>query len=129
MMAWRDYFARPEDSQTTGMIIKWWEVRRLYYNVAIFLTIALFSLMLPVFVKRSSEEATYWASVRFHIIFSFLILQIPANIGYTGGWVADLLLKKGLRLTAPGFGPWAQAIGISLSLIVTLFMLISLWAW
>lgn len=130
MMAWRDYFAKP-GPQTAGMIIKWWEVRRLYYNIVIFLTIALFCLILPVFVKPAgtSEEATYWASVRFHIIFSFLLLQIPANLWYTGGWVADLLIKKGLKWKSPGFGPWAQAIGIAFSLIFTFFMMIAMWAW
>ena len=125
MIPWKEYFSKPTGPQTARMIIGWWELRRFYYNVIIFAAILLISLVLPVFLKVNaiSSASTYLGSLGYHVVLSFLLLQVPANIWYTGGWVADLLIKKVLHLTALGFGPWAQGIGIAFSLIFVVYMM------
>jgi hypothetical protein len=124
MKAWRDYFKKPSGPQTPGMIIQWWESRRLYYNVVILAAIILISLImsLPAAVQGGRG---YIESAAGLVAIGFVVLQLPANVWYTGGWVADLLVKKGLRLTALGFGPWAQAIGIVFSILFIAAMMIT----
>jgi hypothetical protein len=46
-----------------------------------------------------------------------LLLQLPANVWYTGGWIVDLIVKKVLRVTWLGFGVWALGLGIFLSIV------------
>src|SRR4030095_3283022 len=114
-----------------GMIIKWWEIRRLYFNLVIFATILLLSLILSALGNDTliGTNATYPASLGIRLLLSFFVLQVPANIWYTGGWAADLLIKKVLRRNVLSFGPWAQAIGLVFSLIFTAFIMIMMWGW
>jgi hypothetical protein len=123
MIAWKDYFATPSAPQTAGTIIKWWEVRRLHYNLVVFATIVLISLVLAAFMT-SPLSGAYFQFVGAEFGVSFLFLQIPANLWYTGGWVAELLVKRVLRRTAPGFGPWAQAIGMGFSILFVAVIMI-----
>jgi hypothetical protein len=123
MIAWRDYFATPSTPQTAGTIIKWWEVRRLYYNLVVFATIVLISLVLAAFTTPPLSGA-YFQLVGAQFGIGFLFLQIPANVWYTGGWVAELFIKKVLRRPASGFGPWAQAIGLAFSILFVAIIMI-----
>jgi hypothetical protein len=53
---------------------------------------------------------------------------LPANIFYTGGWIADLVVKKVLRLPSARFGPFALGLGIAASLLFYLGIVVYVWA-
>jgi hypothetical protein len=53
-------------------------------------------------------------------ILTYIGIQLAANLWYTGGWIADLMVKKVLRIQWPGFGPWALALGIAFSFVFIL---------
>jgi hypothetical protein len=110
------YLAYPPHPQTAGDIILWWESRRLIYNGIIFAFILMSALLLAAVMqpKRLNEFLSQAGTL---VASGFSVLQIPANIWYTGGWVADLFVKRVLRLTAAGFGPWALAGGTVFSLL------------
>jgi hypothetical protein len=113
-----DLFARPKTPQTWGNIVKWWEARRLYYNLIL--------LIVPVQFLIFHWSAFNSLTDRSQGILLYLLLfQLPANIWYTGGWIVDLFLKKALRLSTPGFAPWAFAAGIVFSLLFLIFFRIS----
>ncbi|MFZ0743389.1 MAG: hypothetical protein WAM85_03240 [Terracidiphilus sp.] len=115
MLAPKDLFAQPSKPQTAGEIVKWWEARRLYYNL-----ILLAALLVSILVSSARTGQLFKGdmSTAFEmLLIGLLFLQLPANIWYTGGWVADLLVKKVLRVTASGFGPWALGAGILFSLL------------
>jgi hypothetical protein len=125
IVQWRSYFARPSGPQSAGGIIKWWEARRLRYNLIVFLAILLAALA-SSFDELDLSPLPYLRAVSRTVGIAFLVLQLPANLWYTGGWVVDLIIKKWLRRTAPGFGPWAQGIGIGFSLVFVGFMMLLL---
>jgi hypothetical protein len=118
MLAPRDLFARPKAPQSWGNIVKWWEIRRLYYNL-ILLIVAAQTLIFHWSAFKSVTER--WQVILFYLI----LFQLPANIWYTGGWVVDLLLKKTFRVSAQGFAPWALGAGIVFSLYFLFFFRIS----
>jgi preprotein translocase subunit SecG len=110
------YLAYPPHPQTAGDIILWWESRRLIYNGIIFAAILVSALLLAA-VMQPKRLADYLSRVGTLVATAFSVLQIPANVWYTGGWVADLVVKRVLRLPAAGFGPWALADGTAFSLL------------
>jgi hypothetical protein len=113
-----DLFARPKAPQTWGSIVKWWEIRRLYYNLIL--------LIVPAQILIFHWSAFNSLTDRWQAILIYLLLfQLPANVWYTGGWIVDLFLKKAVRLSAPGFAPWALAAGIVFSLLFLFFFRVS----
>jgi hypothetical protein len=117
-------FARPDPAATPREVIGWWERRRLYYNLIIFVWAA---ILICVFILGHREDDLLGDSPR---IFSGYLLgfQLPANIFYTGGWIADLVVKKVLRRPSAWFGPCALGLGIAASLLFYLGVVVYVWA-
>jgi hypothetical protein len=113
MIGARNLFAKPDPQPTPGAIIRWWEARRLHYNV---ITLAWAFLWIVVSYLRGNHV---WRSTPLAIL-TYLGIQLAANLWYTGGWIADLIAKKVLRLHWRGFGPWALALGIAFSFVFIL---------
>jgi hypothetical protein len=111
MVSPKQLFAKPDSPQTAGGIIDWWEGRRLHYNVLILA----WALLWAVISTLMGNGVTIWNP--YSILLYVLFVQLPANFWYTGGWIADLILKKILRARATWFGPWALALGIGLSFL------------
>jgi hypothetical protein len=114
MIGARDLFAKPDPQPTTGAIIRWWEARRLHYNV---ITLAWGFLWVLISYLRGNHM---WLATPLAIPTYILSVQLPANIWYTGGWIADLIGKKVLHIPWRGFGPWALALGIAFSFLFIL---------
>jgi hypothetical protein len=114
----RDLFAKLDPGATAGEIIRWWEARRLHYNVIIL------------------AWGVLWATISYlggnhlwldpvMILTYLLVIQFPANILYVSGWILDLIVKRVLRLRWSGFGPWAFGLGVGFSfvfIIVVIFV-------
>jgi hypothetical protein len=118
VLAPMDLFARPKTSQSWGSIVRGWEARRLYYNLILLIVPAQILIFHWSAFKSLTER---WQAFQLYL----LLFQLPANLWYTGGWMVDLFLKKALRLSAPGFAPWALAAGIVFSLLFLFFFRIS----
>jgi len=121
MLGMRHIFAEAPAGQTVGQIIRWWEARRLYYNLVVFASILLACgiALWPV----SQGDARSMASI---VAISVLIFLIPANIWYTCGWAVDLALKRWLRKPWTGFAPWALGTGMAFSVVFVMALI--LWA-
>jgi hypothetical protein len=118
MVGPRNLFAKPDPEPTAGAIIRWWEARRLHYNV---LTLAWALLWIPISYLTGNH---LWTSTVLIVPTYLLAIQIPANIWYTGGWIFDLILKKVFKVRWPGFGPWAFAMGTGFSFVFILVVVI-----
>jgi hypothetical protein len=110
-------FARPVSSATVGQIILWWEARRLYYNGIILAWALLWGTITQL---RKTRD---WVSSPLPILTYLFGVQLPANIFFTGGWIADLVVKKVLGLASPGFGPWAFGLGTGFSFLFILVVI------
>jgi hypothetical protein len=113
MIGARNLFAKPDPQPTAGAIIRWWEARRLHYNV---ITLAWAFLWIVVSYLGGNPM---WRATPLAIL-TALGIQFFANIWYTGGWIADLIVKKVLRIPWSGFGPWAFALGTAFSFLFIL---------
>ena len=113
MVGARNLFAKPEPEPTAGAIIRWWESRRLHYNV---ITLAWGFLCITISYLRGNHV---WLETPLAIL-TYLGIQLAANIWYTGGWMVDLIVKKVMRIPSRGFGPWALALGIGFSFLFIL---------
>ncbi len=78
-------FAPPKEPASIWCIIKWWELRRIPYNLMVG-GCGIFSLVV-MFICESLQpgkgEGNY---------FLVLIAPVVANICYTGGWLVEVLL-------------------------------------
>jgi hypothetical protein len=124
MILLKRLLARPCGPQTAGGIINWWEGRRIHFN-AILLAIIIVATIVSGATNGQGIRTRLWgAGVTF--VISIFVVLLPANIWYTGGWIADLLIKKGLRLNVTGFGPWALGAEIVFSLLFMVFIYASM---
>ncbi len=88
MVTPENLFSRPVSSATVGQIILWWEARRLYYNGIILAWALLWGLITQL---RKTRD---WVSSPLFILTYIFGVQVPANIFFTGGWIADLVREK-----------------------------------
>ena len=117
MVTFAKYLAWPSQRQTTRMVILWWEGRRLWYNAILLTAITAGSLTLSLIVNAPYAYRKYLEGAAKFTLLSLLFIQIPANVWFTGGWIAQLLLRKLAHRAPVGFGPWALAIGTGFSLL------------
>ena len=113
MVGLRDLFAKLDPGATAGEIIRWWEARRLHYNVIVFAW-ALIVVTIYYFSTGRRDKDTW---TRHSLCAYLLLLQLPANIWYTGGWIVDLIVKRFFKWPTPWFEPWALRLGIAVSLL------------
>jgi hypothetical protein len=91
LLAW--LFTRPVWPLSPGQIVLWWEARRVAYNAAL----GVVGLLLGA-----------------------LLYGILANVGYTGGWIVELLVARLWSVDTERFGPIAFTLGMAFSVLVTL---------
>jgi len=114
MVGVHQLFSRPPIGQSAGEIIRWWEARRLHYNVIVFGSIL---LGWAIRLRQIFELDSPWKSVAYLIAVSAVGFMIPANIWYTLGWVVDLALKRWFSIQSAGFAPWALGAGMVFSVL------------
>jgi hypothetical protein len=110
MVVMRHIFAQAPAGQTVGQIIRWWEARRLHYNVVVFA-----SILLAWVIASWPVSQEGWRGFSSLVGISIVVFLIPANIWYTCGWAVDLSLKRWLRKPWTGFAPWALGAGMAFS--------------
>jgi hypothetical protein len=113
-------------------IIEWWETRRVFYNVVVIL-VGVVSVVLMISCGAIAEplvgEAIGIPDGGFFIPFGAIVFWFFANVCYTGGWIAELLLSrfKADRNTN-AVGILAFRLGVKFSILVTLFPAVLSWA-
>jgi hypothetical protein len=100
-------------------IVRWWEVRRIRYNLLVGVTWVL-SLILMVFVGSMAVKPGDDFEEPMGLIFFSIAFAITANICYTSGWIVDLVRYRG--------EPSRKLFGFGLIFSIVLAMLPALWA-
>ncbi len=104
-------FPTPTLRRRPAAILRWWEARRLTYNVAVgsagLVTLAAFQL-----VARLPMRAFPWPVV--------VAYGLMANVCYSFGWIAESLLQRWLRRETYGLGPALWRHGLVFSVGLTL---------
>lgn len=120
-------FRRPETPRSSADVIRWWESRRLYYNVIVFVVgcISLVTYFAIVGLEpRPPMEETEIPGL-FICMGAFFIL-IVANICYSGGWILELVAHLAFRRWTRLLGPIVFAAGLAFSIGVVWMPTISM---
>ncbi len=89
-------------------IILWWEIRRILYNCIVFLFGMLSLILISCFTTIQNGEDTVEPLV-------ILAFALVCNIGYTLGWITELMTSK-----SNTYGPKMFKFGLFFTLIVVL---------
>ena len=116
-------FSRRTEAVGLLAILKWWELRRIPYNVLVGLA--------GVFTCAVSVGVAAMASERFNeplalpdppifAAFGVLLFGIGANVCYTGGWVVEWLARKIWNERTGAFGEISFCVGLVFSVLLAL---------
>jgi hypothetical protein len=113
-------------------VIEWWESRRLFYN-KILVVAGTVTCILMISCGLVSEPMVGVAigipDPPIFIPIGIIAYLFIANICYTGGWIAELLLAKFIKSgSTTVFGVRAFRLGVKFSILLTLFPAVLSWA-
>jgi hypothetical protein len=104
-------------------IVAWWELRRPVYNAvvgAVGIGTAAVVLAVTYTCEARGGQAVGLPDSPLFAVFLVLVYVVMANVCYTGGWVAELLVARVWRVDTRHFGPIALALGTLFSILLTL---------
>jgi hypothetical protein len=121
MITLKHYLSAPLPPHTGGSIVHWWEARRLYYNVIVFLEYVIAVAATVVMHPPEGSLWPGWSAIGALLLMS-LAFVLPANIWYTGAWIAEWVLRIIWPRLPSRFSPWMLSIGIIFSFIFIWFI-------
>ncbi|MCW3059018.1 MAG: hypothetical protein JWQ02_839 [Capsulimonas sp.] len=115
-------FEAPPEMRTAWSIVKWWEARRLAYNVIVgvvgFVSLIIFMLVMSApGILKPGEDAVEPMAIFF--------APILINIAYTLGWILEIPCNWLRRQGSGRTGPALLAIGFCFSLLLMLLPLLA----
>jgi len=108
----------PKKTESSFDIIRWWEIRRIPYNLIVGPLGIISLIMFFVFVELSRKLEPGEDAVE---PFAIILAPIAINILYTCGWMAELFLRIVWKEKSTYIGPILFKLGISLSVCAILF--------
>jgi len=116
-------FARKEEEPSIVAVIKWWELRRIPYNLivgALGLFTCVVTLLVAAIASEKFGEPLGLPDPPIIAVFAIIFFGVMANVCYTGGWIIELVVQSIWKDRAGDFGQISFALGILFSAIVTL---------
>jgi hypothetical protein len=107
-----------EAVMTTGQVIRWWEVRRLFYN-AVLLVIGVAAIMGMEWIMTKVIPLGEDAVEPMVLILGVLVYGSMANLLYTSGWLMELWGRKSDPILARRRGRWMFRAGLLFSCVLT----------
>ena len=122
VLSWR-FFRRDENLGEFISIIKWWEYRRIPYNLIVGAT-GIITLIASLLITGIASEITGdqigFPDPPIFAIFAVLFYGIAANVCFTGGWILELIVNHIWGNRAGAFPQISFFFGVIFSIIVTL---------
>ena len=109
------FFRAPTTLGSPLAIIKWWEARRVPYNILIGVY-GVISLTLFYFFIQSSGKLEPGEDAVEPI--AFIAAPIAINLAYTAGWFVELILRYVFAVRSTKTGPCLLKAGVIFSLVV-----------
>ena len=111
----RMLFPLPDYCRTPGSLLRWWESRRLTYNLFVggagLVTLSVMALVNSLPPNAPGNGIVWFA------VFGYGVL---ANVGYTAGWLAEVGMRAVWGEEAPHAGPALFRQGLSFAVGLTL---------
>ncbi|MGH8427867.1 MAG: hypothetical protein ACRES7_07790 [Gammaproteobacteria bacterium] len=110
-------FTREPRRFTVFETILWWERRRVPYNLLVGAA-GVISTASAVLTAVFTKSACGLPDPPLSALFSIVTYAIAANVLYTGGWIAELVLRR--RIETNEFARWGFIFGTLFSIVITL---------
>ena len=107
----------PEESRPWWKVITWWEVRRIPCNLIVGCVGFVCLLLFFLFIHLAHELTPGEDAVEPMALF---IAPILFNVAYTGGWIAELMLRIVWREQTSRIAPALFKLGLTFSLFVVM---------
>jgi hypothetical protein len=114
---------RDKPLESDWQVIGWWEIRRIPFNLIVgaagiatsigLLSIGLASDLLfgvPIGIPDPPLFA----------VIAVILYAVAANVCYTGGWIAELLVRRAWPEESNQFAPLTFTLGLAFAVVVTL---------
>jgi len=127
----RREFKRGLPAASGGEVIQWWESRRLFFNLVVGCTgilTCILCIACAVIAESFVGEAIGMPDGPLLGVFFILFYGILANVFYTGGWIAEILLRASTTAKrSAAFALNAFRVGMGFSILLTLFPAVLSW--
>jgi hypothetical protein len=122
-LAGSGFFSRDVSNPGVWQTISWWEVRRIPYNLLVgaagFVTCAV-SLVTGLLCEHFLGDPIGIPNPPIFAFFAVVAYGIMANVCYTGGWAAELLVQRIWPEEGQAFGRISFFLGLTFSILLTL---------
>ena len=122
----RFFFRHDVTCRTPASIIGWWESRRLPYNIAVGATGLVTLTLMHVLTRTPPGPIPLPLGLS---AFGALLYGIMANVCYTSGWMAEILIRRGSGSELEPVGPALFRYGLAFSIGLTLFPAVLMAGW
>jgi hypothetical protein len=120
--SWR-LFARSPEISSTLSIIKWWESRRIPYNLIVggtgILTCVV-GISIALVASRLTHRETLLPNPPLFAVIAAFVYGVVANVCYTLGWIAEVLARRIWGELASSFGQISFTLGVAFSMLLTM---------
>jgi hypothetical protein len=121
-------FQRAKSFETRREVVLWWERRRIPYNLIVGATGLITSalvLLMAYFAETKFHLAAIFPDPPLAALLLVFLYGVGANVCYTGGWVSELLAKKGWGQRAGRYGEIVFMLGVLFSIALTLLPVVA----
>jgi hypothetical protein len=122
ILKWR-LFSRPELARGKFDIIKWWEFRRIPYNLVVGAVgiITLFAVLgVDSIAEAKLGEPFGFPDPPIFALFAIIAYGIGANVLFTGGWIAEIFVREIWPESTGAFAQISFCLGLLFSILLTL---------
>jgi hypothetical protein len=118
-----DLFTRRENITSKPDIIKWWELRRIPFNIAVGTT-GMFTcaviLAVAAVASKTLGEPLGLPDPPIFAAFGIIVYAIAANVCFTCGWLTELIVRTIWQEKTGAFAQISFSLGLMFSICLTL---------
>lgn len=116
-------FSRDDADASLFGVIKWWELRRIPYNLIVGICGAftcIVTVLVPTIASAEFGEPLGLPDPPILAVLGVILYAIAANVCYTGGWVAELVVRAIWNGKSRDFAQISFILGLLFSVALTL---------
>jgi hypothetical protein len=121
VQSWR-LFARPADLSEPLSIIKWWERRRIPYNLIVGgtgIVTCIVGVSIALLASRVTHREMLLPNPPLFAVVAAFVYGVMANVCFTFGWVAEVFARRIWADRAANIGQISFTLGLLFSVLLT----------
>lgn len=114
----------PGSVQSAGDVLRWWEIRRIAFNLIVGATgigTCILCLLIALVAEAMLDVPIGIPDPPIIAVLGIITYGIMANVCYTGGWIAELVIRRLWPRESDSFASLSHTLGVAFAVILTLF--------